>query len=75
MNEDILKGKWKQVRGRSKEWWGKLTDDDLDMIDGNREQLIGKLQERYGYTKDRAAQEVNERLKELNRALDKTPTH
>jgi uncharacterized protein YjbJ (UPF0337 family) len=75
MNEDILKGKWKQVRGRSKEWWGKLTDDDLDMIDGNREQLIGKLQERYGYTKDRAAQEVNERLKELNRAVDKTPTH
>jgi uncharacterized protein YjbJ (UPF0337 family) len=75
MNEDILKGKWKQVRGRSKEWWGKLTDDDLDMIDGNRDQLIGKLQERYGYTKDRAAQEVNERLKELNRAIDKTPTH
>jgi uncharacterized protein YjbJ (UPF0337 family) len=73
MNEDILKGKWKQVRGRSKEWWGRLTDDDLDMIDGNRDQLIGKLQERYGYTKDRAAQEVNERLKELNRLIDKTP--
>ncbi len=75
MNEDILKGKWKQIRGRSKEWWGKLTDDDLDMIDGNRDQLIGKLQERYGYTKDRAAQEVNARLKELNRAIDRTPQH
>lgn len=73
MNEDILKGKWKQVRGKSKEWWGKLTNDDLDMIDGNRDQLIGKLQERYGYTKDRAAQEVNERLKELNRTIDKVP--
>ena len=69
MNEDILKGKWKQIRGKSKEWWGKLTDDDLDMIDGNRDQLIGKLQERYGYTKDRAAQEVNERLKEFDRLV------
>ena len=73
MNEDILKGQWKQVRGRSKEWWGKLTNDDLDQIDGNRDQLIGKLQERYGYTKDRAAREVNERLKQLNRTIDKTP--
>lgn len=71
MNEDILRGKWKQIRGKSKEWWGKLSDDDLDMIDGNRDQLIGKLQERYGYGKARAAQEVNERLKELNRAVDK----
>jgi uncharacterized protein YjbJ (UPF0337 family) len=66
MNRDILTGKWKQIRGRSKEWWGKLTDDDLDVIDGNRDQLIGKLQERYGYSKDQAAQEVNERLKELD---------
>ncbi len=71
MNEDILKGRWKQVRGKSKEWWGKLTSDDLDMIDGNRDQLIGKLQERYGYSKARAAQEVNERLKELNSTVDK----
>ncbi len=75
MNEDIVKGQWKQVRGRSKEWWGKLTNDDLDQIDGNREQLIGKLQERYGYTKNRAAQEVNDRLKELNRRIDKTAHH
>ncbi len=75
MNEDIVKGQWKQVRGRSKEWWGKLTNDDLDQIDGNRDQLIGKLQERYGYTKDKAAREVNDRLKELNRAVDKTARH
>lgn len=65
MNEDILKGQWKQIRGKSKEWWGKLTDDDLDVIDGKRDFLIGKLQERYGYSKDKAAQEVNRRLKEL----------
>ena len=69
MNEDVLKGKWKQIRGKAKEWWGNLTDDDLDVIDGNRDQLIGRLQERYGYSKDQAAKEVNERMKELDRAL------
>jgi uncharacterized protein YjbJ (UPF0337 family) len=71
MNEDILNGKWKQVRGKSREWWGKLTDDDLDVIDGNREQLIGKLQERYGYSKDKAAQEINHRLEEFDRMSEK----
>jgi uncharacterized protein YjbJ (UPF0337 family) len=72
MNTDMIKGKWKQIRGKSKEWWGLLTDNDLDVIDGNRDQLIGKLQERYGYTKDQAAMEVNERLKELERMLEKS---
>lgn len=66
MNRDIIKGKWKQFRGKAREWWGRLTDDDLDVIDGNRDRLIGKLQEQYGFSKDRAAQEVNERLKELD---------
>ncbi len=75
MNEDIIKGKWKQIRGKSKEWWGKLTDDDLDMIDGNRDQLIGKLQERYGYSKDQAAQEVNKHLKELDRMVEKNRSY
>ncbi len=70
MNQDLVKGKWKQIRGRAQKWWGKLTDDDLDVIDGNRYQLIGKLQERYGYSKVRAAQEVNQRLKELNNRGD-----
>ena len=67
MNEDILKGQWKQIRGKAKVWWGKLTDDDLDMIDGRRDQLIGKLQERYGYDRSQAAREVNLRLEELER--------
>jgi len=62
---DVIKGKWKQIRSQSRVWWGKLSDDDLDQIDGSRSRLIGKLQERYGYTKDQAAQEVNERLKDL----------
>jgi uncharacterized protein YjbJ (UPF0337 family) len=59
MNRDVLEGNWKQMRGRIKEMWGKLTDDDLDTIDGKRDRLIGKLQERYGYAKDKAEQELD----------------
>jgi uncharacterized protein YjbJ (UPF0337 family) len=59
MNKDVLAGKWKQLRGKAKETWGKLTDDDLDRIEGNSEQLLGLLQERYGYARDRAQQELN----------------
>jgi uncharacterized protein YjbJ (UPF0337 family) len=70
MNTDVIKGKWKQIRGKSKEWWGKLTDDDLDVIDGNRDQLIGKLQERYGYSRDLAAKEINKRLEELEHLVE-----
>jgi uncharacterized protein YjbJ (UPF0337 family) len=70
MNQDIVKGQWKQIRGKAKAWWGKLTDDDLDVINGNRDQLIGKLQERYGYNKDRATLEVNKRLEELDRVME-----
>jgi uncharacterized protein YjbJ (UPF0337 family) len=70
MNEDTLKGQWKQMRGKAREWWGELTDDDLDVINGQREQLIGKLQERYGYSRDRAAQEVDMRLREWEAASE-----
>jgi len=65
MNEDILKGQWKQLRGQIKQWWGVLTDDDLDKINGRREQLIGKLQEKYGFTKDQATRELDDRLAQL----------
>ena len=54
MNEHILKGNWKQLRGRAKQWWGRLTDDDLDRIDGSAEELAGVLQERYGYERAEA---------------------
>jgi uncharacterized protein YjbJ (UPF0337 family) len=64
MNRDILEGNWKQLRGQVKEWWGELTDDDLDRIDGKKDQLIGRLQERYGYTRERAEEEVNRRLRD-----------
>ena len=60
MNNDILEGKWKQLRGSIQEQWGKLTDDDLAQEKGNYDQLIGKLQERYGYTRDRAEREVTD---------------
>jgi uncharacterized protein YjbJ (UPF0337 family) len=62
LNSDILKGKWKQMKGEFKSWWGRLTDDDLDQIAGSKDKLIGKIQERYGYDRDRAEREVNERL-------------
>jgi uncharacterized protein YjbJ (UPF0337 family) len=54
LNEDILSGKWNQLKGKIREEWGKLTDDDIDQIAGKSEQLVGKLQERYGLAKDEA---------------------
>jgi uncharacterized protein YjbJ (UPF0337 family) len=56
--EAIAAGKWKQVRGKVKEQWGKLTDDDLDRIDGKREQLVGRIQEAYGKDRAEAEREV-----------------
>lgn len=60
MNKDIIQGKWKQLSGRIKSRWGKLTDDDLDVVEGHREYLIGKLQERYGLSKEKAESEIKE---------------
>lgn len=60
MNWDRIEGNWKQVTGRAKEQWGKLTDDDLSVVAGRREQLAGKIQERYGVAKDEAEKQVAE---------------
>jgi uncharacterized protein YjbJ (UPF0337 family) len=60
MNWDQVKGDWKQFRGKVQEKWGQLTDDDLDVINGKREQLAGKLQARYGYAKEHAEKEVDD---------------
>jgi uncharacterized protein YjbJ (UPF0337 family) len=60
MNSDQLEGKWKQYSGKVKEKWGKLTDDDLTVIHGKRDQLIGKIQERYGIAKQEAERQVDE---------------
>jgi uncharacterized protein YjbJ (UPF0337 family) len=63
MNNDIFEGKWKQLRGEVKVWWGKLTDDDLDKVEGNYDKLIGLLQEKYGYTREQAEEEWEKRTK------------
>lgn len=65
MNEDRIKGKWKQLSGTIKEKWGKLTDDDLQVAEGNSEYLAGKIQERYGYAKD----EADRHVKDFERSL------
>jgi uncharacterized protein YjbJ (UPF0337 family) len=65
MNWDQLEGKWKQYKGEVREKWGKLTDDDLHVIAGRREQLIGRLQERYGIAKEVAAREADEFVRAL----------
>lgn len=59
MNTDILQGKWRQMKGEIQNQWGKLTNDDLDRVEGNAEKLAGVLQERYGYERDEAEREVN----------------
>ncbi|WP_185802767.1 CsbD family protein [Pontivivens nitratireducens] len=65
MNNDIFKGNWKQLKGNAKAKWGELTDDDLDQAEGNREVLEGKIQERYGKTKEEAKRDVDEWVNSL----------
>lgn len=60
MNRDILKGNWKQLKGELQKQWGELTNDDMDVIEGDREKLVGRIQERYGYSRERAEREVDE---------------
>jgi uncharacterized protein YjbJ (UPF0337 family) len=64
MVSNVLKGNWKQLKGKVKEKWGELTDDELDQVKGESGQLVGLLQEKYGYTKQKAENEVNEFLEE-----------
>jgi uncharacterized protein YjbJ (UPF0337 family) len=60
MNRDHLEGQWKDMKGKVREQWGKLTDDDMDIIAGKRDQLVGRIQQRYGSAKDEAEREVKE---------------
>lgn len=59
MNWDRIEGNWKQIKGKAKVQWGKLTDDDLDIVAGKRQELAGRIQERYGVTKDEAEKQVD----------------
>jgi uncharacterized protein YjbJ (UPF0337 family) len=63
MNPDVLKGKWHQLKGDVKTKWGRLTDDDLGVVNGDVEKLVGRVQERYGYARDDAKREVDAFIK------------
>ncbi|KQY14968.1 hypothetical protein ASE23_26090 [Rhizobium sp. Root73] len=60
MNWDMIEGKWKEYRGKAQAQWGKLTDDDLDVINGRRQELAGRIQVRYGVEKEEAERQIDE---------------
>lgn len=60
MNNDILEGKWEQLKGKAQQQWGKLTNDDVDVIKGKSQELSGRIQERYGIAKDEADKQIKE---------------
>jgi uncharacterized protein YjbJ (UPF0337 family) len=66
MNWDRIEGDWKQFKGKVQQQWGKLTDDDLDVIQGNQTELAGRLQKRYGYAKDEAQKQIDSWMKTVN---------
>jgi uncharacterized protein YjbJ (UPF0337 family) len=74
MNQDRIRGQWKQVKGRLKEQWGRLTDDDLDVIAGKRDQLLGRIQQRHGIAKEEAHRQVRDfEARNPDVRLDDTP--
>lgn len=66
MNTDTFEGQWRQMRGELRSWWGKLSENDFEKIAGKKDRLIGMLQEKYGYTREAAQQEIDRRFKEHN---------
>jgi uncharacterized protein YjbJ (UPF0337 family) len=66
MNRAVLSGKWKEIRGKVKQTWGKLTDNDLERISGRFEELTGLIEQRYGYTHDQAEKEVDRFIEQQN---------
>ena len=71
MNKDVFAGRWKQVRGEAKVWWGKLTDDELDKVAGRFEMFIGLLQEKYGYSRAQAEQEIEQRMRTFDSDMNR----
>ena len=65
MNPGEFECQWKQIRGQARNWWGKLTDDDLERVDGQWEPFVGILQAKYGYTREAAEEAFNQRIAEL----------
>jgi uncharacterized protein YjbJ (UPF0337 family) len=75
MNTDTFEGRWRQMRGELRSWWGKLSDNDFEKIAGRKDRLIGTLQEKYGYTREAAQQEVERRFRDYDeRTRTSTPT-
>jgi uncharacterized protein YjbJ (UPF0337 family) len=72
MNKDVFVGKWKQVRGEARVWWGKLTDDDLDKVAGQFDVFVGLLQEKYGYSREQAEEDIEKRMNEYETKLKKS---
>lgn len=70
MNWDQFEGKWEQVKGQVKEKWGKFTNDDITVIEGKKDKLIGKLRERYGYSAEQADRELGAFMKDCNCSSD-----
>jgi uncharacterized protein YjbJ (UPF0337 family) len=70
MNQDQFEGKWKQLKGSVKQRWGKLTDSDITTMSGQKDELVGKIQERYGITKEQAQKEADEWARTANADID-----
>jgi uncharacterized protein YjbJ (UPF0337 family) len=69
MNKDIIQGNWTQFKGKALQTWGKLTDDDLDVIAGRQEELVGRLQARYGWAREEAEQRVNDQVAQWEKSM------
>ena len=72
MNKDVFEGKWKQMRGEAKGWWGKLTDDDLDKVAGQFDVFVGLVQQKYGYSREHAEEEIEKQMNEYEAKLKKS---
>lgn len=75
MNWDQVEGQWKEIKGKVREKWAKLTDDDLDLIAGKKDRLLGKLQTHYGHQKDTAEKELDGFISGIKANLDKPTNH
>ncbi len=64
MNEDVFAGRWRELRGTLKSWWGNLSDDDFEWAGGQKDRLVGLIQQKYGWSRDQAEKEVDQRLRE-----------
>src|SRR5437667_376135 len=71
MDSHQLEDRWNEIKGELKSWWGKLTDDDIEQVAGNRDKLIGVVQQKYGYLYDEAQREIDRRLKEFDERTDR----